>query len=140
MFNLKKERSRRFDFVVKTSVVATYTVDQAYVGTYELVGKPKETVKVLPAGYVVALNPATQKVVPHYATYGFSQVGVTIDDVMLGHSSDDYHDREIEVLWRGVVLEDYVWDDGDYGDVLQATKDALIERIDFVKESGLTRW
>lgn len=140
MFDLKKKRNRNLDFVIEQKVVATYTIDQSYVSTYELVGEPKETIKVLPGGYVVAFNPENQKIVPHYTSYGFSQVGVTLDDVSLGESDSDYHDREVSVLWRGVVLEDFIWDNGDYGNVLQATREALNERISFVDETGLTRW
>lgn len=140
MFDLKKKRNRNLDFLVQAKVIATYTVDQAYVDTYDLVGEPALTLKILPAGYVVAFNPETKKVVPNYTSYGFGVVGITTDDVELGASEQEYHDKEVNVLWRGVVLEDFLWDNGDYNGVLQATKDALIERISFVDETGLTRW
>lgn len=140
MFELKKKPNRNFGFLVQDKVVATYTVDQAYVGTYDLVGEPALTLKILPAGYVVAFNPATKKIVPNYTVYGFGVVGITIEDVNLGASNQDYHDREVSVLWRGIVLEDFLWDNGDYGSVLQATKTALVERISFVDETGLTQW
>jgi len=140
MYDLKIKRNRPLDFVIEQKVVATYTLDQSYVAAYDLVTDPVETHKLLPAGYVVALNPATQKVVPNYSSYSFGAVGIVLDDVDMGQSSSDYHDREVNVLWRGIVLEDFIWDNGDYGSVLQGTKSALLERILFVKETNLTGW
>lgn len=140
MFDLQIKPNRNLDFLVQDDVIATYTLDQSYVPTYDLVGEPSLNIKMLLGGYVVALNPTTQKVVPNYETYGFGVVGIALDDVFLGTNSQDYHDREINVLWRGVVLEDLLWDDGGYGSVLASTKTALKERIDFVDETDLTRW
>ena len=140
MFDLKIKRSRNLSFVVDRSVVATYTLDQSYVSTYDLVGKPLENHKLLMGGYVVALDPSTQKVVPHYPSYGFTPVGINLEDVALGKSDQDYRDHEIEVLWRGVVLEDLLWDNGDFSNILEATKTALLGRIEFVKETRQTRW
>lgn len=140
MFDLKIKPDRDTGFVYHADAIATYTVDQSYIATYDLVADPPESEKVLMAGYVMALDPTTQKVVPNYTTYGFEPVGVAMDDVWLGSSSTDFHDREINLLWRGMVNERLIWDNGDFNNVLQATKDALIERIDFVKETGLTEW
>lgn len=109
----------------------TYTLDRDYVTELEIVGST-DLKKVLPLGTVLAFDPTTLKVVPHYTTYGFEQVGVLRFDADV-HSAD----AAVNVIWRGDVLETSCWDNGTYQTVLDATKNALTDRIAFVKESGL---
>lgn len=140
-FNLKIKPKRPTRIAANNQhVLATYTLDQAYITPLELLGKKTpETHKVLPRGWVVALHPTTQKIVPHYTSYGFAPVGVILIDADCG-SGDYERDTEIEVLFRGDVMEENTWDNGIFGEVLSITKDTLANRIQFVKETGLIRF
>lgn len=135
-FDLKFKRNRP-DEIIATDVfvIASYTLDRNYVGSYTLAGIPSEDRKILPLGYVLALDPSSGKVVPHNTSYGFEQVGILLDDA----DAEDA-DPVVNLLWRGDVFQENLWDNGDFGGVLQATKAALIDRIAFVKEDRLTKW
>lgn len=134
-YELKFKKNRPTTIATgKKPVVATYTLDQSYWPTYELDTEIPDSEKIAMAGYVVAMNPANSKVVPNYTSYGFGQVGVLLNDVSMGPPGR-YHDREASVIWRGDIIEDNCWDNGGFGSVTQATKDALANRIKFVDET-----
>lgn len=134
-FTIKSGKSRPSAvFASERRVVATYTLDKDYVANLTLADGT--TRKVLPLGTVMALNPADDKVVPHYTTYGFGQVGVLLYDADCGEETAGYnYDRIVNVVWEGEVYENHCWDNGTFGSVLNATKDALSPRISFVKVS-----
>jgi hypothetical protein len=132
-YSLKFKKRRNLDILAsETFVVATYTLDSAYVPTYELTGVPSATCKVLPGATVLALDPVTHKAVPNYTSYGFQALGVSLEDAYCGYGATVF-DTVVDVVWRGDVREDRTWDDGVLGTVLQATKEALADRIQFVK-------
>lgn len=137
MWTLEGRKSRPKPVIVtRRQIMATYTVDHDWLTPYELAGSNDYRTLAL-RGTVVALNPYTRKIVPNYASYGFSPLGVLPDDVDCGGPGNE-HDVETAVLWRGVVTADRCWDNGIYGTVLETTKDALADRIIFVTsyESG----
>jgi hypothetical protein len=132
VFDLVTQSDRETELFVfsQGGVVASYTLDRDYITPLELVGTT-DLRKVLPLGHVLALNPDTQKVVPHFTTYGFDPVGVLLHDAD-AHSSDP----AVPAIFRGDLLETSCWDNGTYKVVLQSTKDSLTDRIAFVKEVG----
>jgi hypothetical protein len=111
-------------------VIATYTIDTAYVTPVTLADG--ESRKVLWEGTVLALNPTNNQAVPNYTSYGFQALGVLLQQV-------DVHDGDEvgPVVFRGDVIEDYCSDNGTFGTVLAATKTALADRIQFVLEKRL---
>ena len=129
MFDLVSRTNRRDDVsYTRREIIASYTLDSSYVASYEIYyGDTEVWRKVQPLGSVLALSPATRKVVPNFASYGFEAVGVLLDDAMV-----EYGDKEVNVLYKGVVNEKAVWDDGQYQNVLQATRDALADRLTFI--------
>ena len=129
MFDLVSRTNRRDDVsYTRREITASYTLDSSYVASYEIYyGDTEVWRKVQPLGSVLALSPATRKVVPNFASYGFEAVGVLLDDAMV-----EYGDKEVNVLYKGVVNEKAVWDDGQYQNVLQATRDALADRLTFI--------
>jgi len=121
-------------FASERRVIATYSLDKDYVANLTLADGTAR--KVLPLATVLALDPSSHKVVPHYTTYGFGQVGVLLYDADCGEETDGYnYDRIVNVVWEGEIYEDHCWDNGTFGSVLNATKDALSPRISFVKVS-----
>lgn len=118
------------------AVITTYTLDYTYVTPLKLEDKTYR--RILPAGTVLAYDPSTGKVVPNYASYGFSVIGVSRWDSDLGEEGETgvEGDRSVSVIFRGIVFEDNSWDNGTLGAVLQATKDTLANRIDFVKTTS----
>jgi hypothetical protein len=94
--------------------------------------------QIVPIGTVMAYNPANGKVVPHYETYGFGIVGVLtsgdVDCAEVGEPGEG--DRVCSVIHRGIVFEDAVWQDGTFKGLTQATRDALIDRIDFTTSTS----
>ena len=116
-------------------IIATYTLDKDWISPLTLLDDT--TRKFLPLGSVVAYNPTTGKVVPNYTSYGFGAVGVIKFDADCGNANVNY-DAIVDVVWRGDVLETHCWDNGTYGEVLDATKAALCERIAFVKTTRTT--
>jgi hypothetical protein len=129
MFDLVSRTNRRDDVsYTRREIIASYTLDSNYVASYEIYyGDTEVWRKVQPLGSVLALNPATRKVVPNFASYDFGAVGVLLDDAMV-----EYGDKEVNVLYKGVANEKAVWDDGQYQNVLQATRDDLADRITFI--------
>jgi len=111
-------------------VIATYTVDSAYVTEATLADGSSR--KVLWEGQVLGLNPADDTVVPQYASYGFAAVGVLLQFVDV-----DDGDEVAPVVFRGDVIESYCTDEGSFGSVESATKTTLADRIQFVQESRL---
>jgi hypothetical protein len=111
-------------------VIATYTLDSDYVTEVTLADGSSR--KVLWEGQVLAVNPTGRTVVPNYTTYGFSALGVLLQmaDVTDG-------DDVVPVVFHGDVIEDYCTDNGTFGTVLSATKNALQHRIQFVSEPRL---
>jgi hypothetical protein len=98
------------------------------VASYEIYyGDTKVWRKLQPMGSILALDPSTRKVVPNFSSYGFGVLGVLVDDEMV-----EYGDREVDVAWESVINEKAVWDNGLYQGLLQATKDALSDRVQFV--------
>lgn len=117
------------------AVISTYTVDYTYVAPLQLEDLTYR--RIVPAGTVLAYNPTTGKVVPNYTTYGFGVIGVSRHDVDLDEvGANTEGDRLVSCILRGVVYEDNAWDNGTHGTVLQATKDALGKRVDFVKTTS----
>ncbi len=136
LFDLKFKRKRDPDLLANDSfVLASYTIERNYVQSYVLAGIPSETRKVVPLGYVMALDPTNQKIVPHYTTYGFKVVGVLFED-----GDAENADPVVDIIWRGDVLEKNCWDNGGFGSVLEASKTALTDRIQFVSESGIVKF
>jgi len=135
-FALKTRKSRASTVLAsERKTIATYTLDHQYVAALTLTDET--TQKVLPLGTVLALNPVTNKVVPHYTSYGFGQVGVLLYDADCGEDTTGFeYDRVVDVVWAGEVYEKHCWDNGAYGSVLAATKAALSPRISFVKVSA----
>ncbi len=143
-FDLKIRRNRPTRILAdQNRVLATYTLDSSYITPLELIGKKTlktpDTRKVLPRGTVVALNPSTLMAVPNYTSYNFGELGVIIKDADCD-TGPFVHDTEIEVVWRGDVMEKHLWDNGTFGTVLDATKTALVSRIAFVKETNKIRF
>lgn len=104
---------------------STYTVDQNYVTPVTMADG--RTRKILYEGQVVALNPATGKIVPNYTSYSFGVLGVLLQQVDVQEA-----DEVAAVVHRGDLVEDLCTDNGTYGTVLAATKTSLANRIYFV--------
>jgi len=134
-FQFKATKNRDVSVIAdpKNLVVRTYTLDHNWVSPVLLTNETYR--KVLPVGTVLAYNPATKKVVPNYTSYGFGVVGALLfSDADCAEGGQDHSgDRVIACSHRGILYEDRLWDNGTYRVVLQATKDALADRIDFVK-------
>lgn len=137
---LKVKTNRRSRIVRHTEkeVIASYTLSASFLQAYTLVGPGKRTRYVLPAGHVVAFDPVTRMVVPHFLTYGYPPIGPILIDADAG--IEGTNNPVVPVLWRGEAWEDACWDDGDYGTVLSSTKAALIGRITFIKNTSKVRW
>lgn len=135
----QKNRPAQVDADPRFSVVRTYTVDYTYVAPLQLTDLTWR--QIVPIGTTMAYNPANGKVVPNYATYGFGVVGVlTSGDVDCAEEGEPGEgDRVCSVIHRGIVFQDRVWDNGTYNGLTQATRDALIERIDFTNSTQSTR-
>ena len=106
--------------------LGTYTIDEDYITTTDLNGY-----KYLKEGWVMALNPATMKIVPNYTSYGFGVIGVLPAPASL-QSSEGSHDQVVAVVVDNAWLDsDLVFDNGVFGTVLAATETALSGRIVF---------
>lgn len=129
MYDLVSRTNRRDDLIYgRHQVIASYTLDYTYVQSYKIYyGDTEVWRRVQPMGSILALDPATRKVVPNFASYGFSAVGVLLDDEMV-----EYGDKEVNLFYRGVINEKAVWDDGEYQNLLQASRDVLADRITFI--------
>jgi len=130
MYDLVSRTNRRDDLVYSThnNIVSSYTLDMNYVTSYQVwYGDTKVYRKIQPLGSVVALNPETRKVVPNFTSYGFSALGILAEDAMV-----EFGDKEVDVIFAATVNEKAVWDNGEYQNVLQATRDILADRIHFV--------
>lgn len=104
----------------------TYTLDKDYVSTTDLNGY-----KFLKEGWVLALNPATMKVVPHYTSYGFGVIGVLPAPTSL-QTTEGTHDQVVGIVVDNAWLdEDLCFDNGTFGTVTSTTKSALSGRIVF---------
>lgn len=137
LFQLKERKRRETGLILSNDpVIATYTLDSSYVAYRTIIEAGEEVSrKVLPLGAVVAFNPATRKVVPNYTSYGFTAVGPIVGDADCGGETlYDVHDTEVGVVWDGVVNQEAVFDNGSFNNVLDATRSALAERVQFVKE------
>jgi hypothetical protein len=118
------------------AVISTYTLDYTFVTPLEQDDRMYR--RILPAGTVLAYHPTTGKVVPNYTSYGFGVIGVSRWDSDLGAEGETgvEGDRTVSVIHRGIVFEDNAWDNGTLGTVLQATKDVLARRVDFIKTTS----
>jgi hypothetical protein len=115
-----------YDILASSQYVAsTYTVDQAYVTPVTMADG--RTRKILYEGQVVAYSPVSGKIVPNYTSYGFSELGVLLQQVDVQEA-----DEVGAVVHRGDLVENLCTDNGVYGTVLAATKTTLINRIHFV--------
>lgn len=115
-----------YDILASSQYVSsTYTVDRTYVTPVTMADG--RTRKILYEGQVVALNPATGKIVPNYTSYSFGVLGVLLQQVDVQEA-----DEVAAVVHRGDLVEDYCTDNGTYGTVLAATKTSLANRIYFV--------
>lgn len=133
MYDLVSRMNRRDDLSYKATTIASYTLDRAYVTSYQVWwGDTKVYRKIQPMGSILALNPQNRKAVPNFTSYGFSPLGVLADDAMV-----EYDDLVVNVIFTGAVNEKAVWDDGEYQNLLQATRDALADRIQFVNVDKL---
>lgn len=112
-------------------VVASYTVDYQYVTEITLPGSG-DSRKVIQEGQVVSLDPSSRKVVPNYSAYGFTAVGVNIQDVDVTDG-----DEALGVVWDGILAEPVCIDNGVLGTVLAATKTALADRIQFTRKARI---
>jgi len=107
----------------------SYTITTTYLNTYtSLIGNPAGHVYMQPLGSVMALRPDTMTVVPHFTSYGWQPVGVLDVDAIM----DWNEEMEVPIIVRGDVFETLCWDNGDYGTVLESTKQALGDRVKFV--------
>lgn len=114
------------------AVIATYTLDQDYITPITLADAESTTRKILHEGEVLALNPATGKVVPNYTSYGFGVLGV-----LLQYADAHNADAVVPVVMEGWVYEGYVTDNGVFGTVLAATKTSFGDRILFTSSDRL---
>ncbi len=131
VLRFKKSRPKTIA-ACKYGVIASYELDHMFIQTYELVNDGYER-KLAMSGTVLAINPTSGKVVPNFTSYGFAAVGVLMGDADCGDPGWA-HDVEVNVMWRGLAIEERCWDNGVYGTVLGNTKDTLAERIDFVRD------
>lgn len=106
-------------------IASTYTVETGYVSPITLADGT--TRKILPEGTVVAYNPVSGKAVPNYTSYGFTELGVLLQQVDV-HEADEVG----AVVHRGDLVESLCSDNGTFGTVLAATKTTLADRIHFV--------
>ena len=133
MYDLVSRTNRRDDLEYLVTSIASYTLDSSYVSSYQVWwGDTKTTRKIQPLGSIMALNPANRKVVPNFTSYGFGVIGILAKDAMA-----EYGDVEVPIIFTGVVNEKAVWDDGEYQNLLQVTRDALADRIKFVDTDNL---
>lgn len=113
---------------IKIAVLGTYTIDEDYVSTTDLSGH-----KYLKEGWVMALNPANDKIVPNYTSYGFGVIGVLPGPSSLENDEGE-HDEIVALVMDGAWLdEDLCFDNGVFGTVLSATKTTLSGRIVFAQ-------
>jgi len=111
------------------AVISTYTLDQDYVTPVTLVDAESTTRKVLYEGQVLQYDPSTRKVVPAYASYGFTAAGV-----LLQYADAQNADSQVAVVVHGDVYEDYCTDNGTFGTVTAQTKTDLSGRVYFRDE------
>ena len=121
-------RGRRRNLAHSELRVSTYTLDGAFLNTYELDGFDSPQ-KFQPLGSVLSVYPDTLTVFPHHLTYGIPPFGVLLTDTIWREAG-----TEVGVIVEGNVLENACWDDGDYGVVTDETKEALRDRIRFVSD------
>lgn len=112
-------------------ITASYTVNYLYVTELTLPGSG-DSRKIVQEGQVMSLDPSSRKVVPNYSAYGFSAVGVNLQDVDVTNGDD-----AIALVFDGVLAEPVCIDNGTLGTVLAATKTALADRIQFARVSRL---
>jgi len=110
-------------------VVASYTVDYQYVTEITLPGSG-DSRKIVEEGQVMSFDPSSRKVVPNYATYGFTAIGINIQDVDVTDG-----DEALALVWDGHLSEPVCIDEGILGTVLAATKTTLADRITFTRTS-----
>jgi len=111
--------------------MASYTVDYQYVTELTLPGSG-DSRKIVQEGQVMALDPSSRKIVPNYSAYGFSAVGVNVQDVDVTDG-----DEALGIVYDGTVAEPVCIDNGTLGTVLAATKTALADRIQFTRKARL---
>jgi hypothetical protein len=110
------------------AVFATYTIDKDYVSTTDRNGR-----KWLKEGWVMALDPSTEKIVPHYTSYGFGVIGVLPGPVSL-ENEEGTHDEIVGIVVDNAWLDsDLIFDNGTFGTVTSTTISALDKRIVFAK-------
>ena len=113
---------------IKMAVIGTYTIDSDYVSTTDLNG-----LQYLKEGWVMALNPANDKIVPNYSSYGFGVIGVLVGPAST-ENIETVHDEVVGLVMDNAWLdEDLCFDNGVFGTVLDATKTTLSGRIVFAQ-------
>lgn len=78
----------------------------------------------------MSMDPSNRKVVPNYSAYGFTAIGVNVQDVDVTDG-----DEALALIWDGHLSEPVCIDNGVLGTVLAATKTALTDRITFTRTS-----
>jgi hypothetical protein len=110
-------------------VTTSYTVDYRYVTEMTLPGSG-DSRKIVEEGQVMSIDPSNRKIVPNYSAYGFTAIGVNIQDVDVTDG-----DEALALVWDGHLSEPVCIDNGTLGTVLAATKTALTDRITFTRKS-----
>lgn len=112
-----------------TTVIFSYTLSSSVLSTYETtIGDPSGYILMQPQGSVMAFNPDTQQVQPHWTFQDPAPLGVLINDAIMDWNAQ----AEVNILVRGDVVEDWCWDNGVYGTVTAEAKAALGDRVKFV--------
>lgn len=112
-----------------TTVIFSYTLSSSVLSTYETtIGDPSGYILMQPQGSVMAFNPDTQQVQPHWTFQSPVALGVLINDAIMDWNTQ----AEVNILVRGDVVEDWCWDNGIYGTVTAEAKAALGDRVKFV--------
>jgi len=122
---------------VDTTVVFSYTISSSVLATYTTtIGDPSGYILMQPQGSVMAFNPDTQQIQPHFTFNDYTPVGVLLGDVIMDWGGA-ITQSEANVLVRGDVVEAYCWDNGVYGTVTAEAKAALGDRVKFVGKDVL---
>lgn len=129
---IKEKRNRPRRIVASnpdTTVIFSYTISSSVLATYTTtIGDPSGYILMQPQGSVMAFNPDTQQVQPHFTFQTPVALGVLINDAIMDWNTQ----AEVNILVRGDVVENWCWDNGVYGTVTAEAKAALGDRVRFV--------
>lgn len=143
MLEIRGHRNRTDRLILAGDpLIASYTLDGSYVTPLAIVTEEdEESVRVLPLGTVLALNPANNLVVPNYTSYGFGVLGVLKNDSIAQVWDDNPNvikNPVVNVVFDdGIINVDACWDNGTRKSVLAATRSALQGRINFIDDEDI---